>query len=367
MDLGKSLRALHNGGDYEIFELPYCSRCPKVIVDSVNQIVDGATAKGYLKGRIDKSFVAYEPEKEEINRNYPKLIILNMRSGAAAKEFLSIRISQILENELNSYNDSNETDPLVMIICDNKYKNKISEVTDAFSEHLIPVESKQGNIALLLEAYDLLVENSDSNFAWRLLMKFDRDSLKYKYPGILRKISERNKLIELLPSGFVEKHKEIFKHLKVLNTDTSDDEKTNAMQSLKVLLIEEDFNCIFEMFNNKENEKEDMDSKKYPVHFTTYQSSKGLAADYVIMVGVNDGDLPKDPANIEDYEICNLIVGLTRTKKMCYVLSVKNVRSTTHMRSSILDWIPATYLDESPYLSVRDVKKLMNSGDYDTI
>ncbi len=42
------IRSLHGDGEYEVFELPFCMRCPEVIVDAVNDIIsaaqDGTTA-----------------------------------------------------------------------------------------------------------------------------------------------------------------------------------------------------------------------------------------------------------------------------------------------------------------------------------
>jgi superfamily I DNA/RNA helicase len=33
------IRSLYRGGDFEVFELPFCMRCPKVVVDAVNDVI----------------------------------------------------------------------------------------------------------------------------------------------------------------------------------------------------------------------------------------------------------------------------------------------------------------------------------------
>ncbi len=40
--------------NYEAFNLPFCSRCPRVIVDAANDIVASAKLNGFLKQRIEK-------------------------------------------------------------------------------------------------------------------------------------------------------------------------------------------------------------------------------------------------------------------------------------------------------------------------
>ena len=34
------IRLLYSGGNYEVFPLPFCMRCPEVIVDAVNDVID---------------------------------------------------------------------------------------------------------------------------------------------------------------------------------------------------------------------------------------------------------------------------------------------------------------------------------------
>ena len=46
--------------DYESFELPYCSRSTRVIVEAVNDVVGAATERGLLCGRVDKSYKYFE-------------------------------------------------------------------------------------------------------------------------------------------------------------------------------------------------------------------------------------------------------------------------------------------------------------------
>lgn len=67
---------------------------------------------------------------------------------------------------------------------------------------------------------------------------------------------------------------------------------------------------------------------------------KGLSAQYVFLVGVHDGELPRAANDPQDLEICRFIVGLTRTKKKCSILITKRFAGTQFKSPSIfLRWI----------------------------
>jgi superfamily I DNA/RNA helicase len=55
------IRSLYGGHDYEFFPLPFCMRCPEVIVEAVNDIITKARQGQKLGGRIEKPYRHYEP------------------------------------------------------------------------------------------------------------------------------------------------------------------------------------------------------------------------------------------------------------------------------------------------------------------
>jgi ATP-dependent DNA helicase UvrD/PcrA len=72
---------------------------------------------------------------------------------------------------------------------------------------------------------------------------------------------------------------------------------------------------------------------------TSLISSKGLSAGYVFIVGFNDGHLPRDPKAITDAEVCQFLVGLSRTRKECHVVSVGRLGGDALKRSTFARWI----------------------------
>ena len=55
---------------------------------------------------------------------------------------------------------------------------------------------------------------------------------------------------------------------------------------------------------------------------TTYVGAKGLSGGHVFILGMNVGFLPRN-ATVADEDVRLFIVGLTRTRKECHLLSVK--------------------------------------------
>src|SRR5439155_1685933 len=55
------------------FELPYCSRCPAVVVDAVNRAVGIAQSNDLLQDRIAKQFMCFLPTKRGDSERYPTI------------------------------------------------------------------------------------------------------------------------------------------------------------------------------------------------------------------------------------------------------------------------------------------------------
>jgi len=68
------LRALYQSPEFEKFELPFCSRCTKVVVDATNSIIQSAQQAGHFQGRVAKRYECYWEDKAADSRKYQKLI-----------------------------------------------------------------------------------------------------------------------------------------------------------------------------------------------------------------------------------------------------------------------------------------------------
>ncbi len=61
------------------------------------------------------------------------------------------------------------------------------------------------------------------------------------------------------------------------------------------------------------------------VEITTVMSSKGLSAEFVYYVGIDDRNiLDKDTNEITDQKLCEFLVGITRAKKKLTLFSLED-------------------------------------------
>jgi superfamily I DNA/RNA helicase len=75
------------------------------------------------------------------------------------------------------------------------------------------------------------------------------------------------------------------------------------------------------------------------VKVTSFEGAKGLSAQYVFLIGLQSGDLPRSATNVQDIEICRFLVGMTRTKKKCSILTTRRFGDKLKESSEFLSWI----------------------------
>jgi superfamily I DNA/RNA helicase len=75
------------------------------------------------------------------------------------------------------------------------------------------------------------------------------------------------------------------------------------------------------------------------IKVTSFEGAKGLSAQHVYIAGLHNGELPRDPASIDDLEICKFVVGLTRTRKKCTLIRTRNLGKEPKTPSSFISWI----------------------------
>lgn len=334
-DLGKSLRTLYNSGSYTKFTLPYCRRCPKVIVNAVNDIIKNAQLQNNFNDRIQKEFIAYEPSTQELNKNYPKLLVYNMASIDATATFLNHYIELIITSGLNRNNNNN--DPLILIIGSNQYYNFLKDKLSDTSKYIKPRSNEKNEDLKISKGYELLMKDNKSNLGWRIVLNNDKLRGHHSNKEIIEESFNGKNLVDILPAVYKTKHLELLALLSNKNMSLEENDKLKSV--INNILDKELSDEIISHFIDKNISTSENSNISYPVHFVTYQGAKGLEADYVFIVGVNDDDIPSNPSDIKDFEICEFIVALTRTRKKCVIMPIYYVDGTTKKPSSFLRWL----------------------------
>jgi superfamily I DNA/RNA helicase len=304
------IRECYASQDYEPHGLPFCLRCPEVIVNAFDDVIREATKNGYLKKRIAKDYRYFPPVKMSDSTNHPKIIVLKTsiqkKTGGnyfgKAVEYVAKGIppDHIKASREGGY-------PTILVIGNKQYLQQISVyLKDA--GYVLDERSDtdgQNDKVKRNDALEILKASPDSTLGWRIMLEVDNPSFFRKSA---KQILRAKPLVEALPADYREKVIE-------------EVEKYTLPAAIPPPAVP--------------------DIDKPTIKLTSYQGAKGLSAQYVFIAGLHDGDLPRKESSITDIEICKLLVALTRTRKQCFILWTLNFGGVKKSPSSFLRWIGA--------------------------
>jgi superfamily I DNA/RNA helicase len=307
------IRRLHNIGEYEVFLLPFCMRCPKVIVDAVNDVIIKATILGKLGGRIKKPYKHFPPAKGADSTKYPK--IAHIETSVQRQNvnyfgrYLAHAISQIPTDEIEAA--KRDAYPAALIIAAQPYREQVIDFLQ--NAGVIPETKHDSGVTINREiGLSILKEDSVSNLGWRVVLGIDE--LSFFRDSIIATADGERRLIDLIPSEY-----------------------------RKQVLAEA---SNYEPVSEDEPEPAGSVSSTVPsVKITSFEGAKGLSAQHVFIVGLHNHELPRDPASILDLEICKFIVGLTRTRKKCSLIRTRNFAGKWMTSSAFISWISPARLE----------------------
>jgi superfamily I DNA/RNA helicase len=357
----KHLRQIFESGDFERFELPFCNRCPEVIVAATNGLIQQAQESGCFKGRIKKRYECYLDKKEIDSARYPKILLAHCTTVTVVSKYISAEISKIDSADIVESHEEGEEYPTVLVVGPKHYLKQIKKSLEQSYPALTYSPSPEICCGIV-EAYQCLLSDEKSNLGWRILMELFLEEEKQRQ---LLKFSENGTaMVELLDPQFVSNHVRV---VGVIRAMRSQEQTLEAVEcELRKILDSQQLNEIASHFLPKEAKEEKVTDKNTPtILLTSFVGCKGLSAGHVFIVGANDTDLmPKDPEQIRDVEISQFIVALTRTRKQCHVVSNnwfigprdKKGWIKRFQRSTFVSWIPEELVEERGNLGAKNFK-----------
>jgi hypothetical protein len=305
---------LRQSREYEVFELPFCMRCPKVVVDAVCDVLSKARELHKLDGRIDKPYKYFPPVKGADSAQYPKIALVETSVQRQHANYMGRYIAQAIagipRDEVEAA--ARGSYPFALVIVAQPYRDQI--ISHLESEgYVVDTRREPGGKVDRDMGLSILKENQNSNLGWRVILWLDAppflaDVITETADGIKR-------LVDVLPSEF---QKSVLAEVEAygLTEDSSESEPAIVapVESLHVRV-------------------------------TSFEGAKGLSAQHVFIAGLHDDELPHNPAAIKDLEICKFVVGLTRTRKKCSLIHTRNFAGKWKSRSSFISWIDGTRLD----------------------
>jgi superfamily I DNA/RNA helicase len=312
------LREKHKSTDYEKHILPFCNRCPKVIVDATNALIREGLKYGYLKGRIDKPFECYLDHKYKDSVKYPKIFTVRCTLAKTIADYIKPWINDISADDVAESWKEGEEYPTVLIIGPRHY---LSQVIDSLKEDFPQLEYEQKEDLELsaIYGYSELLLKKDSNLGWRILAEFLLERSQFK--KAVRDSISGTKFVSLLPVEFVKRQKrvlEIIQILQELEVVTQE-----IMDELQLLIGELHVSLINRFIKKPQEDASVIDKTKPSILMTSFNGCKGLSGGHVFIIGANNGIIPKDVNSIEDIEFSRFLVALTRTRKCCHIIASK--------------------------------------------
>jgi len=344
------LRMKYHSGDYQVFQLPFCSRCPRVIVEATTAFIQNVVERGGFTERIDRPFIPFLEDKQHENATYPKIIRATTTTIPCLSKFVTAEIQKIPEVEILEAHEKNY--PCVLVVGKRQYLNPLAK---KFREHFSNVNSTEApeiNYSIL-ESTAKLRNQDDSNLGWRILAEFEFSSRQMR--DFIKATLDGTPMKRILPPDFVDKHEKI---ISILRTEQlGEDERLELM----ALLGDLGDQVVKHFYAIEDEAKQEVDKSQPTILLSSFEGCKGLSAGHVFIVGLNDSVVPKIGENgeVDDFECCKFIVALTRTRKRCYLLSNKwdyNPKEQKPFKPSIfIHLIPNQFLDDKGNIASKDI------------
>ncbi len=326
------IRALRQEGAFTVFDLPFCMRCPKVIVDAVNDVLTRAKERANLAGRIEKPYKHFPPAKGADSEKYPTIaLVFTSVQRANANymgKYIADLISRIPPDEVDAATDGNY--PALLVIVAKPYR---TQIVDYLEEQGYRVETKTdvGRQILREHGLAILKEDPRANVGWRIVLESEPRALT---APLIRNSEHRDRPL---------------------------DEIVTAPVRERILAEVDRWQPVPEPAEDSEVTALEEEHRQPVVRVTSFEGAKGLSAQHVVIAGLHNGEIPHDPANIDDIEICRFLVGLTRTRKRCYLLHTGQFAQNQKSPSIFLSWIaPERY--ERIRVDANYWKKMGKSG-----
>jgi len=332
----EDIQSKHSSGEFETFELPYCSRCTEVIIDAYSKIIEEAKKNGYLESRVPKKYMYFpSKEKDSDSNEYPKIAL---KRGIYQKT-----VAYNIDKEIQTLFDPRASHfPTVLIIC--PLPQQIGPIEKMLrTKGFKNIDANQKYTSdLVLEGFNLLLENSSCNLAWRILFEAEceKNDKLGRFKEVVKKSFESNTPFKDLLT--VDERRPIKRARSAMKKILKGNDVEDAV-------LEEVFTLLgynpTEIAQDKVRNKLALKSvqkniyKNTPIKIVTMLKSKGLTQDYTFLVNFDDRFL-LDKGAVTDDSICKFLVALTRARKRVSIYTNKNEPPT------FVQWIPEYLIDD---------------------
>jgi superfamily I DNA/RNA helicase len=332
----KHIRERHDGdgSKYAAFNLPYCSRCNRVIVDAANDVIDEAKKRNLLQGRIDKPYLYFDDEVKDAECAAHGQVDY-IQTYASAIPWAIERAIQDMALQVRG------TFSVLVIAATGGQCRSITKALRKKGLANVSHYERDRSEPTLLDGLTLILENKDCNLGWRIvaMCRLPTD----EFEAVLKATNNKKPFKDGLPAATRQEIKALASELRHVRDDkATKEELADLLSQLGIDPLGPARERLKETFDTGSNTSAAI--RRIPIKVTTVQSSKGLAADLVCIAYLDDQYVikAKDKENVSDQDVCNLIVALTRARKKLLLISSAKKNPT------FLDWIDPSRLNRLP-------------------
>lgn len=309
------IRDLYNNVDSDEFTLDYCYRCTEVIVSAVNDLILNTKTDGFLAERLDTKKFKYpsgNKAKDEISSKFKHIDFIPAVSGSQLFYQLASRIKSDTADDISKR---------VLVLVPAYYKQKMYE--GLVKERLNVVEfelfSDEKHLKFkhkyIVDCFEVLDVRKTDNLALRKILHY------YLSKAAIEELIKKGCKLKTLWGCLDDDTKKLIE---------SDINLFRKVRTGKLVLTTKELNRLSKIFNLK-NVLSKM-IKGFGAHtkgaleieITTVMSSKGLSADFVYFVGVDNYVMyDQESGKLTNHGICEFLVGLTRAKEKVTLFSFK--------------------------------------------
>ncbi|MGH2655696.1 MAG: UvrD-helicase domain-containing protein [Actinomycetota bacterium] len=229
------IREVARNGDFRSFELPFCSRCPEVVVNATNAVLGEALSLGLLEDRVEKRFESFLPAKRKVSEAFPKIrhvyCTVQSRQANYMARYITGRIAEIPQADILESYEARQPTALVI-----GPPHVAEQVHEGLERELGRVELKMGDTeeVQILDGYRLLDSYADSRLGWRIVTYLDP-------PGDMKSILHKTlrlggEWIDVLPAEYIEKHS--LNRATIVSLKRGNEVATDDAESLAALGID---------------------------------------------------------------------------------------------------------------------------------
>jgi len=317
---------------YKCFELPYCSRSTRVIVETVDDIIMHAQNNGLLLERIEKPFRYFpDPEKDAVSDANPQ-IIYGRVFARQIPWFIVKHLAEITQQLRRKFT--------VLILSPTRIQSRTIYKALKFKgfRNVHFAEKTDTTSPSLLDGLKLLLVDSGSNLGWRIVSKELLDDTDFE--RLLRQTEgqdEGKKLIQIVHPSLKRRVKHMLTDLRCVR-DGKELEEDRLLKLLDQIGVDA-YRPVTESLRDElrltNPHSVDPGIRNASIVVTTIQSSKGLSADYVFITHIDHLYCVRNKdVGMTDQDVCSFLVALTRARRKVYLLSTDNAQTPT-----FLTWI----------------------------